>query len=113
MNRDAPEATTQAVIDDLQARLRAFRPVPVPDGWGWRRGVDPAYLADLVAYWAGSYDWRVHEERIRRLPWTSTATRAIHQRSADAGAPAVLLLHGWPDSVLRFERLLPLLPDYH
>lgn len=27
--------------------------------------------------------------------------------------PAVVLLHGWPDSVLRFERLLPLLDDLH
>ena len=25
--------------------------------------------------------------------------------------PAVVLLHGWPDSILRFERVLPLLAD--
>ncbi len=24
-----------------------------------------------------------------------------------------MLLHGWPDSVLRFERVLPLLADLH
>ncbi|MBB2903425.1 pimeloyl-ACP methyl ester carboxylesterase [Kineococcus radiotolerans] len=28
-----------------------------------------------------------------------------------SAAPVVLLLHGWPDSVLRFERLFPLLSD--
>ena len=37
----------------------------------------------------------------------------IHRRSADPAAPVVLLLHGWPDSVLRFERLLPRLTGYH
>jgi hypothetical protein len=110
----APEATTQEVVDDLRARLRAYRPVPLPGGWGWRRGVAPEYLADLVAYWADSYDWRSHEDRIRRLPWALTpSTRAIHQRSERADATAVVLLHGWPDSVLRFERVLPLLTDYH
>ena len=113
MNHHAPEPVAQDVLDDLRARLRAFRQVPLPGGWGWRRGVDPEYLADLVGYWAHSYDWRIHEERIRRLPWTSTATRAIHQRSSNADAQTVLLLHGWPDSVLRFERLLPLLTDFH
>ena len=32
---------------------------------------------------------------------------------ADADVPVVVLLHGWPDSVLRFERVLPLLTDVH
>ncbi|GAA0803035.1 epoxide hydrolase family protein [Spirilliplanes yamanashiensis] len=109
----APQATAPHVLDDLRARLRAFRPVPLPGGLGWRRGVDPDYLADLVGHWAHAYDWRVHEDRLRRLPWTLTATRAIHQRSARADATPVLLLHGWPDSVLRFERVLPLLTDHH
>jgi len=110
----APAATTQDVLDDLRRRLLAYRPVPLPGGWGWQRGVDPEYLADLVRYWAHSYDWRAHEDRIRRLPWVLTpSTRSIHQRSERAGATAVVLLHGWPDSVLRFERVLPLLTDYH
>jgi pimeloyl-ACP methyl ester carboxylesterase len=109
----APPVVDQDIIDDLKARLRAYRRVALPGGWGWQRGVDPDYLTDLVAYWAQSYDWRVHEDRIRRLPWVRTPARAIHQRSARAGAEAVLLLHGWPDSVLRFERVLPLLTDHH
>lgn len=66
-------------------------------------------------YWAQTYDWRTHEQRIRGLPWVSlnggpTPIRAIHQRSTQS-ATVVLLLHGWPDSVLRFEKLLPLLTD--
>ena len=109
----APPVVDQGVLDDLKARLRAFRRIALPGGWGWRRGVDPDSLTELVAYWAESYDWRVHEDRIRRLPWVRTPARAIHQRSARAGADAVLLLHGWPDSVLRFERVLPLLTDHH
>jgi pimeloyl-ACP methyl ester carboxylesterase len=42
-----------------------------------------------------------------------TELRLIHQRSVDPDAPVVVLLHGWPDSVLRFERVLPLLTDMH
>jgi pimeloyl-ACP methyl ester carboxylesterase len=44
---------------------------------------------------------------------TSGAVRSIHRRSEAPDAAAVVLLHGWPDSVLRFERLLPLLDDLH
>lgn len=114
----APPATSPAVLDDLRTRLHGYRRVALPPGLGWERGVDGDYLAELLDHWAGSYDWREHEERIRSWPWTqtrlaATPVRAVHQRSSEASAVPVLLLHGWPDSVLRFERLLPLLPDVH
>jgi hypothetical protein len=44
------------------------------------------------------------------VPIGATDYSALHQKSSD-GAPTVVLLHGWPDSVLRFERILPLLTD--
>ena len=111
---EAPPRTEQAVLDDLRARLRAWRPVETTGVPGWDRGTEPGYLADLVAYWAEQFDWRPHEERIRALPWALRGgARLVHQRAADPGAPAVVLLHGWPDSVLRYERVLPLLTDVH
>jgi pimeloyl-ACP methyl ester carboxylesterase len=107
-----PEAVPAPVLEDLRARLRAYRRVTLPPGFGWERGVEGDFLAELIAYWAEHYDWRVHEARIRALPWVlnSVPVRLIHQRAATQGVP-VLLLHGWPDSVLRFEKVLPLLSD--
>lgn len=114
MDEAAPPIVDDAVLDDLRARLRAWRRVPLTGVPGWDRGTEPDYLADLIGTWAGDYDWRPHERRIRSLPWHRTRRmRMVHRRAADAGAPAVVLLHGWPDSVLRFERVLPLLDDVH
>ena len=118
-NEHAPEPVSQAVLDDLRARLRAYRRIELPAGFGWERGVDGDYLAELIAYWADSYDWREHEAPLLALPWTltrrgtDTPIRAIHQQSVDAHAAVVLLLHGWPDSVLRFQKILPMLPEAH
>lgn len=110
----APPPVPDALLHDLRARLRAWRQVEGTGVPGWDRGTEAGYLADLVRYWASSYDWRVHEERIRALPWTwACRLRAVHQRSARPDAPAVVLLHGWPDSVLRYSRVLPLLTDVH
>ncbi|MFI5733802.1 alpha/beta fold hydrolase [Kribbella sp. NPDC051587] len=96
--------------DDLRERLRRTRRVPTP--WGAERGFSGAGLDDLLDRWANNYDWGVHERRIAGLPWeTAGELRVIHQRAADPAAPVVVLLHGWPDSVLRFERVLPLLTD--
>lgn len=114
----APGVVEPSVLDDLRARLHAYRRVDVPPGFGWARGVDGDYLANLLAYWADAYDWREHETRIRGLPWAltgqnDTPIRAVHRRAAQADAVAVLLLHGWPDSILRFEKVLPMLSDLH
>lgn len=114
----APEAVEQSVLDDLRLRISGYRPVPVARTLTPDAGVDLNSLAGLLSYWAEEYDWRIHEERIASLPWEEVATgtgplRLLHQRSLDAGALPVLLLHGWPDSVLRFERVLPLLSDAH
>ncbi|GIG36951.1 epoxide hydrolase family protein [Cellulomonas pakistanensis] len=78
-------------------------------------GVDPALLADLLEHWRARFDWRAQEDRIAAYPWVETEAapvpvRAIVRR-ADPDTPVVLLLHGWPDSVLRFERVLDLLDD--
>lgn len=114
----APEAVEQSVLDDLRLRVGRYRPVPVALALGPDAGVDPDVLAGLLSHWAEGYDWRVHEGRIASLPWEEAETgagplRLIHQRSPNGDALPVLLLHGWPDSVLRFERVLPLLPDAH
>jgi pimeloyl-ACP methyl ester carboxylesterase len=116
--QEAPAVVEQSVLDDLRARLVAYRRVDVPAGFAWKRGVDGDYLADLLDHWAAAYDWREHETRLRGLSWTltgaqNTPIRAVHLRASDAGAVLVVLLHGWPDSMLRFENVLPLLSDVH
>ena len=111
----APRPVDESVLHDLRVRLRGYRRVPLVEDVGWDRGTDADYLAELVDYWAQTYGWRKHEERILDRPWVRTDTggtplRSIHQ-AAGADAPTVVLLHGWPDSLLRFERVLPLLTD--
>ncbi|MFF4398515.1 epoxide hydrolase family protein [Streptomyces sp. NPDC001480] len=103
---------------EIRERIRHTRRVTTPWSDDATRGVTCAHLDDLLARWANGYDWGVHERRIRALPWVTVQAgdcelRVIHQRSADPDAPVVVLLHGWPDSVLRFERVLPLLADLH
>jgi pimeloyl-ACP methyl ester carboxylesterase len=110
----APDTVDKRLLENLRARLRETRFVNAV-GSGWDRGMDRTYLAELIAYWADGYDWRAAEGRLLDLPWVRAANgiRAVHQRAQDPAAPTVVLLHGWPDSFLRFTRVLPLLPDVH
>ncbi|MCX5384654.1 epoxide hydrolase family protein [Streptomyces sp. NBC_00083] len=104
--------------DEMRERLHRTRRVTAPWSNDGTRGISDTHLDELLERWANGYDWGMHERRIRAHPWEAvqagdTELRVIHQRSADPDAPVVVLLHGWPDSVLRFERVLPLLTDLH
>ncbi|WP_405497531.1 epoxide hydrolase family protein [Nocardia sp. NBC_00511] len=104
------------MIDDLRERLQRTRRVTTPWSADETRGITGARLDQLLERWVNGYDWSVHERRIAELPWVTvqaggTELRVIHRRSVSPDAPVVVLLHGWPDSVLRFERVLPLLAD--
>lgn len=104
---DVPEAE----LDELRRRLRATRwPDAVADDWS--RGTAPGDLRRLVTHWAEAFDWRAAERRLNDLDHVLVDVGGLRVHAVRAGTPGatpVLLVHGWPDGFLRFERVLPLL----
>jgi microsomal epoxide hydrolase len=104
------------VLGDLRDRLRRTRFPNAIDGIGWEQGTDLVYLQELVAYWADEFDWRAAEARINRWPQLTTTYRhqrihLIHARSPEPDATPLLLVHGWPGSVVEFLDVLGPLTD--
>ena len=103
----------QSELDELHRRLAATRwPDDVADDW--ERGTKPDALRRLVDYWTDEFDWRSVEARLNGFEHVRVDAGGgrIHLMLAgDPAAPPLLLLHGWPDSFLRFEKLIPLLAD--
>jgi epoxide hydrolase len=106
----------QADLDDLHQRLARTRwPDGLP-GVGWTRGVPLDYLKDLAEHWRSGYDWRKHEARLNQHPqFTTTIDGAnlhfLHVRSPEPDATPLLLLHGWPGTVVDFLELIGPLTD--
>lgn len=106
----------QPVLDDLRARLDATRLAAQDDASDWEAGTSPAYLGELVEYWRTRFDWRAQEAGINRFAHFraslgSTSLHFIHERGRGASPLPLVLLHGYPDSFLRFVKLIPLLTD--
>jgi len=103
-------------LADLHARLERVRwPDEAPDG-GWQYGSDLTYMKALVAYWREQYDWRAHEARLNRFPqFVAPVNRIdlhfIHEKGVGPKPLPLLLSHGWPGSIVEFERLIPMLTD--
>ena len=105
-----------SVLDDLRNRLALTRLPDQIDGTGWEYGIPEDYLRDLVEYWRDTYDWRAQEARLNELAHYRTwidgqSIHFIHARSAHADAFPVLLMHGWPGSVVEFLDVIPRLTD--
>jgi pimeloyl-ACP methyl ester carboxylesterase len=104
------------VLTDLRRRLDATRFPDQPDGTGWEYGMPVDTLRDLVAYWRDEYDWRAHEARLNQLPQFLTrldgqSIHFVHVRSPQPDALPLLLVHGWPGSVVEFLDVIPKLTD--
>ncbi|HEX5858028.1 MAG TPA: epoxide hydrolase [Microbacterium sp.] len=109
---DVPDA----VLQDLSQRLARTRwPDSITgedDDWSW--GTPVPALRALVDRWRHGYDWRATEARLNALrhELLDIDGFGVHVvRAGTRGATPLLLLHGWPDSFLRFEKVLPLLSE--
>ncbi len=109
-------AVPDDVLADLRRRLAATRwpePECVDD---WSQGMPLSYTRELAAYWAEGYDWRARESALNRFDQFTTEIEGldihfIHQRSPHADAFPLIITHGWPGSVVEFQKVIEPLTD--
>src|ERR1035437_3311173 len=106
----------QEVLEDLKSRLDHFRwPDQIKDS-GWERGTEKEYLQSLVSYWRNNYDWRKEEYELNSVSQfhcdvDGIDIHFIHERGKGPNPMPIILTHGWPDSFIRFKKIIPLLTD--
>lgn len=127
--KDFPAMTTQptpfkiafsdAQLADLESRLQHTRWPDEPADAAWMFGTSLGYMKSLTDYWLNQYDWRKAEARLNALPNYKVRIgevdlHFVHKPSKKADAPALLLLHGWPDSFYRYHKVVDALAeDFH
>ena len=105
-----------AVLSDLQTRLRHTRwPEPV-EGAEWDYGAKVAYIRELCEYWLNEYDWREQEARLNVYPQFLSEIDGVdvhfwHVKGNGPDPFPLLLIHGWPGSMYEFYQVLGPLSD--
>jgi microsomal epoxide hydrolase len=100
-----------SVLVDLRRRVAEAKwPDQIP-GTTWEFGADIKKVRELADYWQNGYDWRAHEAKINQLDQFITEIDGqqiyfIHQRSSRPDAIPLMLIHGWPGSIVEFEKLI-------
>jgi pimeloyl-ACP methyl ester carboxylesterase len=107
---------SDAVLADLKRRLAQARFADEFPDAGWDYGTNLAYLKSLVEYWRDKYEWRPQEKRLNAFDQYKTNIdevdiHFIHQRSKNPNATPLLLLNGWPSSIIEYEKVIGPLTD--
>jgi pimeloyl-ACP methyl ester carboxylesterase len=101
---------------DLQDRLSRTRWADQIADDGWRLGTNGAYLRELAEHWRTRFDWRAQEAAINRLAHfraeiDDVGIHFIHERGRGERPLPLVLTHGYPDSFVRFLKIIPMLTD--
>ena len=104
------------VLNDLKYRLDHVRWPEQIEGSDWERGTDINYLKSLVSYWKDEFDWRAQEKELNRFSHfrcnvDGIDIHFIHEKGKGPNPTPIILTHGWPDSFMRYQKIIPLLTD--
>lgn len=104
----------QSILDDLKSRIANTRWTDEIENSKWEYGTSKTYLEELCKYWENSFDWKKQEEYLNSFPHFKTTIDGvglhyIHQKGESKNSIPLLLTHGYPDSFVRFLKIIPLL----
>src|ERR1700754_167653 len=106
----------QTELTDLRRRILTTRWPDKETVKDQSQGVQLATLRELVHYWGTDYDWRKVEAKLKAWPQFMTNIDGIdihfiHVRSRNPNALPLLIIHGWPGSVIEQLKIIGPLTD--
>ncbi|MEO6541298.1 MAG: epoxide hydrolase family protein [Ferruginibacter sp.] len=104
----------QSILDDLKTRIANTRWPDEIENSKWEYGANRSYLKELCGYWQHQFDWKKQEAYLNsfahyKTTIDGTVLHFIHQKGEGKISIPLLLTHGWPDSFVRFLKIIPLL----
>ena len=103
-------------IDDLRRRLAATRWPEAEAVDDLTQGIPLAYVQEVCQYWRDDYDWRRCEAALNSHPNHIVEIDGLdiqfqHVRSPHDDATPLVLTHGWPGSIVEFQKVIGPLSD--
>jgi pimeloyl-ACP methyl ester carboxylesterase len=118
MSKVAPYTieTSDQELADLKLRLAMTRWPDKETPADWSQGIPLAYMKELKDYWESDYDWPDRLAKINQWPGYKTEIQGLnihflHIRSNEANARPLLMTHGWPGSIIEFQKIIAPLTD--
>ncbi|OUX43026.1 epoxide hydrolase [bacterium TMED277] len=98
-------------IQNVKTKVASFPWHEMPKDGGWSFGSNIDYMKNLADYWTKEYDWKSQEARLNQFPNYKTKVddldiHFIIRKSSSPKAIPLILIHGWPGSIVEFLEII-------
>ena len=102
---------TEKEISPIYQKIKDYPWNSIPDLEGWEHGTNKTYLKELCDYWINEFDWQKHEVQINKFQnfisnVDGTDIHFIKEKGTSPNSKPLLLMHGWPGSVIEFLHII-------
>ncbi|MDB9831633.1 epoxide hydrolase [Candidatus Pelagibacter sp.] len=99
------------VLQEIYTRVKNYPWHEMPDDGGWKYGSNLNYMKEISSYWIKDFDWRKHEAEINKFSNFTTVVEGIeihfiHEKGSGSNPTPLLLMHGWPGSIVEFLHII-------
>ena len=98
-------------LSNINLKIKNYPWSSIEDMEGWIHGTNKKYLKELCDYWIVDFDWKVHEKLINSFSNFKTNVNGIdihyiEEKGSGKNPKPLLLMHGWPGSVVEFLEII-------
>jgi len=99
------------VIKDIKLKVKKYPWHEMPTNGGWLYGTNLPYMKNLCKHWVNKFDWKIYEKKINSFSNFKTKVENIDihfikEIGSGSSPKPLLLMHGWPGSVLEFIHII-------
>ena len=102
---------TEKEISSIHQKIKEYPWSSISNLDGWDHGTNKTYLKELCDYWINNFDWRKHEIELNKFSNFKTNVNEIEihfirEKGSNENSTPLLLMHGWPGSVIEFLHII-------
>ena len=104
---DIPDKT----LKEINTKVKNYPWHEMPNDGGWEYGSNLSYMKEISRYWVKDFDWKKYEAEINKFSNFKSSVdnieiHFIHEKGSGPNPTPLLLMHGWPGSVVEFLHII-------
>ena len=106
----------KSTLNNIYKKVRNYPWNNIQKMDGWLHGTNHDYLKQISKYWTSKFNWKLQEKKINKFNNFKTNIEGIKihfikEKGSGKNPTPLLILHGWPGSIVEFleviEKLAP------